>query len=119
MLPFVALHGYQFNDTSFGVFSAPSRWRCSTRGSDSCSSARAAAARRREHRARVVLGFGTLFFYCAIRGEVWFAAEVMGVRSPASTRATRWARGGVLAGLFFSMAVTRRRSARCLTRASS
>jgi len=52
MLPFVALHGYQFNDTSFGVFFGASRWRCSTRGSDSCSSARQRPHRRREHRAR-------------------------------------------------------------------
>ncbi len=80
MLPFVALFGYQLNDTSFTVFVAAlalalfyfvlrklSRAQDSPRGeADNVAFS-------------AVLGFGTLFFYCAIRGEVWFTAEVMGV----------------------------------------
>ena len=80
MLPFVALWGYQFNDTSFSVFISAiglalffvllrrlSRDGESKRGDFENLLFTA------------LLGFGTLFFYCAIRGEVWFTAEVMGV----------------------------------------
>jgi len=80
MLPFVAVNGYQFNDTSFGVILGALAitlfyWL-----------ARALALRGELHRTEQealvlagVLGFGTLLFSCAIRGEVWFLAEVLGV----------------------------------------
>jgi hypothetical protein len=57
----------------------------------------------------ITLGFGTLFFYCAIRGEVWFFAEVLGVTLTCLyVRNAVRARRPVLAGLFFSMAVLTR-----------
>lgn len=110
MLPFVALHGYQFNDTSFGVFFgalaialfyAWLRQLQQREGSGRTDVENIVLA--------VTLGFGTLFFYCAIRGEVWFAAEVMGVAFTCLyARNAMGARRPVLAGLFFSMAVLTR-----------
>jgi hypothetical protein len=80
MLPFVALHGYQFNDTSFTVL-------CAALAVVLFYSLLRYLARNRETNRlewenvllSLVLAFGTVFFYCAIRGEVWFTAEVMGV----------------------------------------
>jgi hypothetical protein len=110
MLPFVALQGYQLNDTSFGVITAAlaiafffSLLRLVSKEGES----------EREDWENValalVLAFGTLFFYCAIRGEVWFSAEVMGVLFTALyVRNSLGARRPVLAGLFYSMAVLTR-----------
>jgi hypothetical protein len=56
-----------------------------------------------------VLGFGTLLFSCAIRGEVWFLAEVLGV--VLTCLYLRAAVGGaqpVLAGVLWSMATLTR-----------
>ncbi|MFP2959507.1 hypothetical protein ACLEPN_17115 [Myxococcus sp. 1LA] len=110
MLPFVALHGYQFNDTSFGVIVGAlavalfySLLRFLAKEGET-------ARNRNENVAlALILAFGTLFFYCAIRGEVWFSAEVMGVALTClyvrnSVRAHR----PLLAGLFFSMATLTR-----------
>lgn len=110
MLPFVAIHGYQLNDTSFGVIIA------------ALAVALFYSTLRlfREHEGTgrtiledaglaLVLGFGTLFFYAAIRGEVWFSAEVMGVGLTALyLRNAVGARRPMLAGLFYSMAVLTR-----------
>jgi hypothetical protein len=110
MLPFVALHGYQFNDTSFGVIIGAlavalfySLLRFLAREGESTRD-------RNENIAlALILAFGTLFFYCAIRGEVWFSAEVMGVALTClyARNAVR-AHRPVLAGLFFSMATLTR-----------
>jgi hypothetical protein len=110
MAPFVALHGYQFNDTSFGVFIGAlaiaffySLLKLLSQLGES---------RRAEWEnivLSVVLGFGTVFFYCAIRGEVWFSAEVLGVLLTCLyLRFAVSARSPALAGLFFSMAVLTR-----------
>lgn len=110
MLPFVALHGYQFNDTSFGVivgalavalFFSLLRFLAKEGETERNRNENVALA--------LILAFGTLFFYCAIRGEVWFSAEVMGVALTClyvrnSVRAHR----PLLAGLFFSMATLTR-----------
>ena len=110
MVPFAAVFGYAFNDTSFTV----------AVGALSLTAFLALLRRLRttgvmetDGRTRVfwasVLGFGTLFFYCAIRGEVWFTAEVMGV---GLTCLFLWcaieARHPLLAGLFYSMATLTR-----------
>jgi hypothetical protein len=110
MLPFVAINGYQLNDTSFGVlvgalcvalFYALLRKLSETEGVDRDGFENGALS--------LLLAFGTLFFYCSIRGEVWFSAEVMGVAFT-----SLYARNGLkahrplLAGLFWSMAVTTR-----------
>ena len=110
MLPFVAVNGYQFNDTSFGVslgalaitlFYALAR-----------SLARRGDLHRTEQEALAlagVLGFGTLLFYCSIRGEVWFLAEVLGVvLTCLYVRAATGAARPVLAGVLWSMATLTR-----------
>ncbi|AGC42807.1 hypothetical protein MYSTI_01459 [Myxococcus stipitatus DSM 14675] len=110
MLPFVALHGYQFNDTSFGVIVGAlavalfySLLRFLAREGET--------ERTRDENVvlALTLAFGTLFFYCAIRGEVWFSAEVMGVALTCLyVRNAVRARRPVLAGVFFSMATLTR-----------
>ena len=110
MLPFVALHGYQFNDTSFGVIVGALALvfafrflRQLARNGDSLRTA------GEDLGLALVMGFGTLFFYCALRGEVWFSAEVMGVAftflyASAATRG----RHPLLAGVFYAAAVLTR-----------
>lgn len=110
MLPFVVIHGYQFNDTSFGViigalaialFFALLRVLKDVEGTKTSVIDDAITA--------LLLGFGTLFFYASIRGEVWFSAEVMGVALTALyARNAIGARRPVLAGVFWSMAVLTR-----------
>ena len=110
MLPFVAVNGYQLNDTSFGViigalaialFYAMLRVLKQTEGTKTTRMDDALTA--------LLLGFGTLFFYAAIRGEVWFSAEVMGIAFTALyVRNAMGARHPVLAGVFWSMAVLTR-----------
>ncbi|WP_338869699.1 hypothetical protein [Myxococcus stipitatus] len=110
MLPFVALHGYQFNDTSFGVIVG------ALAVALFYSLLRFLAQEGETERTRdenvvlaLTLAFGTLFFYCAIRGEVWFSAEVMGVALTCLyVRNAVRARRPVLAGVFFSMATLTR-----------
>jgi hypothetical protein len=110
MLPFVALHGYQLNDTSFGVilgalavalFYLLLRFLAEEEGTGHRPLDNALLAS--------LLAFGTVFFYAAIRGEVWFLAEVLGVVLTALYLKTSVrARHPLLAGLFFSMAVLTR-----------
>ena len=100
MLPFVAVNGYQLNDTSFGViigalavalFFTLLRTLKDNEGTQTSSMDDAITA--------LLLGFGTLFFYAAIRGEVWFSAEVMGIALTALyLRNAVGARRPVLAG---------------------
>ncbi|WP_224241767.1 hypothetical protein [Hyalangium gracile] len=110
MLPFVALHGYQFNDTSFGVIVGAlavalfySLLRFLSKDGE------VERSRNENIALALILAFGTLFFYCAIRGEVWFSAEVMGVALTClyARNAVR-AHRPVLAGLFYSMATLTR-----------
>lgn len=110
MLPFVALHGYQFNDTSFTVLIAALSIalfygllrRLSAIGETRRSQSENAAI-------AALLGFGTLFFYCAIRGEVWFTAEIVGAALTCLyARFAVRAQRPFLAGLVFSMATTTR-----------
>jgi len=110
MVPFVALHGYQFNDTSFTVILGAlalsfcySLLRFLSRTGESGRSEVDNVA------LALTLGFGTLFFACAIRGEVWFTAEVLGVTLTCLyARNAVGARRPVLAGVFYSMAVLTR-----------
>jgi len=110
MLPFVAIHGYQFNDTSFGVFWAALAVALFFSLLRLVATQEATGQDPREQVAlALLLCFGTVFFYCAIRGEVWFSAEVMGVAFTCLyARNALRARRPVLAGLFFSMAVLTR-----------
>jgi len=110
MLPFVALHGYQFNDTSFGVFVgalAVALFYALLRYL--AKEGETARDRTENVGLALILAFGTLFFYASIRGEVWFSAEVMGVAFTCLyVRNAVKARRPVLAGLFFSMATLTR-----------
>jgi hypothetical protein len=110
MLPFVALHGYQFNDTSFTVFFAAlgaalffALLRLLTREGE------LQRTRTENLVLALYLVFGTVFFYCALRGEVWFTAQVMGVAfTVLYLRNAVGARRPLLAGLFFAMATLTR-----------
>ncbi len=110
MLPFVVVHGYQFNDTSFGVFVGALAIALFYSVLRLLSEHEGSARKELENAAlAVILGFGTLFFYCAIRGEVWFSAEVMGVAFTCLyVRNAVGARRPLLAGVFWSMAVLTR-----------
>ncbi len=110
MLPFVAVHGYQFNDTSFGVFWAALAVALFYSLVRLVATQEATGQDPREQIAlALLLCFGTVFFYCAIRGEVWFSAEVMGVAFTCLyARNALRARRPLLSGLFFSMAVLTR-----------
>jgi hypothetical protein len=110
MLPFVAVNGWQFNDTSFGVligagaialFFALCR-RLSALGESP-------RTKNEDVVLALTLGFGTLFFSCAIRGEVWFLAEVLGVLLTVLYLHAA-VRGGkpLLAGVLWSMATLTR-----------
>lgn len=110
MLPFVAVNGYQFNDTSFGVFVGALTVALFY---GLLRMLRAQGESDRTDRDNLLLAltlaFGTLFFYCTLRGEVWFSAEVMGVGlSCLYLHNAVGARRPLLAGLFFSMAVLTR-----------
>jgi hypothetical protein len=110
MLPFVLIHGYQFNDTSFGVmvgavaialFYSLLRKIDAVEGLPEDELNRAGWA--------LTMGLGSVFFYAAIRGEVWFSAEVLGVAFTALyLRFALRAERPTLAGLFWSMAVLTR-----------
>jgi hypothetical protein len=110
MLPFVALFGYQLNDTSFTVFVAGLSLMLFFLVLRRLSRAQDSPRGEREDLAfTAILGFGTLFFCCAIRGEVWFTAQVMGVGFTslyllAAHRAAR----PLLAGLAWSAAALSR-----------
>jgi len=110
MLPFVAVNGYQLNDTSLTVAVAAlalaAFYSLLRRLSESGESPR---QRWENVTLTALLGFGTVFFYCSIRGEVWFTAEVMGVAFTCwYVRHSVGARRPLLAGLFYSMAVLTR-----------
>ena len=110
MLPFVAVNGYQLNDTSFTVFIG------ALAAALFVSLLRRLSAMRELERTQgeavalgLYLAFGTVFFYCAIRGEVWFTAQVMGVALTMLYLLNAvGARRPVLAGLFFAMATLTR-----------
>lgn len=110
MAPFVWLHGYQFNDTSFGVLIAALAVALFYSLLRLISEQEVDGRPAGENQAlSLLLAFGTLFFYCSIRGEVWFSAEVMGVAFTCLyARNSVRARRPVLAGVFFSMAVLTR-----------
>src|SRR5262245_24589809 len=110
MLPLVAVNGYQLNDTSLTVAAGAlalvafySLLRMLSKLGESSREAWENLA------LTAVLGFGTVFFYCAIRGEVWVTAEVMGVAFTCwYVRNAMGARHPLLAGLFYAMAVLTR-----------
>lgn len=110
MLPAIVLHGYHFNDTSFtvlmGALAIAVFYLLLKRTSEFQLSIR----REGENAAlALLLGFGTLFFYCAIRGEVWFTAEILGVLlTSLYLKDSIGLRHPFRAGVFYSMATLTR-----------
>ncbi len=110
LMPLVALFGLAFNDVAFTiVFGALNvallyrllrRWQAAEEGNRT----------EWEHAAHaLVFGFGTLAWTCAIRGEVWFTAETMGVTlTLLYLHAAHQARHPVLAGLAVACAAITR-----------
>ena len=76
MMPFVALCGLSFNDVLFtivfGALNVGLFYRLARNVDRDCPEWDHAVY-------ALVLGFGTLAWSCAIRGEVWFTAETLGV----------------------------------------
>lgn len=110
LLPLVAINGYQLNDTSLTVFAAALALAAFYSLLRMLSGAGESGRQLWENvLLTVLLGFGTVMFYCSIRGEVWFTAEVMGVAFTCwYLRNSVGARRPVVAGVFFSMAVLTR-----------
>ena len=106
MMPFVALWGLAFNDVAFtlvfGALNVPLFYRLLRRIQPE--------RREGEHAAFALLfGFGTLAWSCAIRGEVWFTAETVGVTlTLLYLHAALGARHPVLAGLALGCAAITR-----------
>lgn len=76
MMPMVAIWGLQFNDVAFTIVVAAANVALLHRLLRRVQPARA----EWEHAAlALVFGFGTVAWTCAIRGEVWFTAETVGV----------------------------------------
>ncbi len=110
MLPFVALWGYQFNDTSFTLFAAALALALFFLLLQALAREEASGRTERENLLFAGLfGFGTLFFSCANRGEVWFTAEILGTGFTCLyLLCARGARRPWLAGLFWSAATLTR-----------
>ena len=85
MMPFVALRGLAFGDVAFTVFfgalNVPLLYVLLRQIATADDEQPASGDRPPwEHAAHaLVYGFGTIAWYCAIRGEVWFTAETVGV----------------------------------------
>lgn len=110
MLPFVAIHGYQLNDTSFGVLLGALAVALFYTLLRALGEREGTSLGPLDHAAiAALLGVGTLFFSASLRGEVWFLAEILGVGlTVLYLKAAVGARHPVLAGLLWSMAVLTR-----------
>jgi len=110
MMPFVAIAGFQLNDVLFTVFFAGLNvalfflvLELLRKGGDS------ARSQRENVWLALLFAFGTVNFYCSLRGEVWFTAEVIGVTMTCLyVLAAYRARHPALAGLFFGAATLTR-----------
>ncbi len=106
MMPFVALFGLSFNDVLFTLFFAAlnvllmflvlqmlSREQLSTMSQD------------QNLWLTALFGFGTVHFSCAVLGEVWFTAQIIGVSfSLAYILCATRTRHPLLAGIFLALA---------------
>ena len=110
MLPFVWVNGLQFNDVPltvlFGSLNVALVWLLLRRLSESGDSARSPGE---DAVLALLFGFGTLAWYCCIRGEVWFTAETIGVTlTCAYLLAAHRAAHPFLAGLFLALGAATR-----------
>jgi len=80
LMPFVLLFGLAFNDVVFTIVCGALNVALLYRLLRRLQEAEGGTRTEREHAAHaLVFGFATLAFTCAIRGEVWFTAETLGV----------------------------------------
>jgi hypothetical protein len=83
MVPFVALFGLAFDDTAFtvvfGALNVALLYRLLRRLGESGEEGGTALGEWDHAVYALLFGFGTLAWSCAIRGEVWFTAETVGV----------------------------------------
>jgi hypothetical protein len=110
MMPFVAVAGFQLNDVLFTVFFAGLNValfflvleQLRLRGDSGRS-------QRENMILALFFAFGTVNFYCSLRGEVWFTAEVIGVTLTCLyILAAHRARHPAWAGFFFAAATLTR-----------
>jgi len=106
MMPLVAIWGLGFNDVAFTIVFAAANVALLYRLLRRLQPARA----EWEHAAfAIIFGFGTLAWTCAIRGEVWYTAETVGVTlTLLYLHAAIEARHPVLAGLAVACAAITR-----------
>jgi hypothetical protein len=114
MMPFVALEGLRFNDVAFtvvfGALNVALLYRLLRRIAEHGEEGTPPGRPSFEHAViALVYGFGTLAWSCAIRGEVWFTAETVGVTlTLLYLHASLGARHPALAGLFIACAAITR-----------
>jgi len=114
MVPFVALAGLLFNDVLFTIFfgalNVPLLYRLLRRLAEGGEEGEPPGRPAFEHAAlALAFAFGTIAWYCAIRGEVWFTAETIGVTlTLLYLHSALRARHPVLAGTFVALAAITR-----------
>ena len=114
MMPFVAFEGLRFNDVAFtvvfGALNVALVYRLLRRIAEQGEEGTSPGRPPFEHAVlALVYGFGTLAWSCAIRGEVWFTAETVGVTMTLLyLHASLGARHPILAGLFIACAAITR-----------
>ena len=114
MMPFVLFEGLRLNDVLFtvvfGALNVPLLYRLLRRIAARREEGSAPSRPPLEHAmVALIYGFGTLAWSCAIRGEVWFTAETIGVTlTLLYLHASLGARHPVLAGLFIACAAITR-----------
>ncbi len=110
MLPGVALWGFQLDDVSFTLaFAALNVLLLFLLLESFRRAGEHRRSRGEDAELAVLFAFGTVAFWCSIRGEVWFTAEVLGVTaSLLYLMAAHRARRPLLAGLAWSLATVTR-----------
>ena len=110
MIPLVAFTGFQLNDVLFTALFAAANVALLFLVLERLRAAGDSARSQTENAVLALLfAFGTVAFYCSIRGEVWFTAEILGVTTTCLYLiASHRARHPALAGLAFGCsAITR------------
>jgi hypothetical protein len=110
MMPFVAIAGFQLNDVLFTVFFAALNVALFFIVLERLREMGDSARSQRENAILALLfAFGSVNFYCSLRGEVWFTAEVIGVTLTCLYLLSAYrAEHPALAGFFFGAATLTR-----------
>ena len=106
MMPFVAIFGLSFNDVLFTLFFGALNILLMFLVLQMLVREGLSALREQDNLWLTALfGFGTVHFVCAIRGEVWFTAQIIGVSfTLAYILAATKSKHPLLAGLFLALA---------------